>query len=127
MALTGRGLFGLLQGVIGIIFSIEGFYGAEKFDRQTLRRVWHRNLHITRAITITITFSITIVSMFITITITISIPIVLFFTATAPEMFQFIVFLCVSSMLRYEDSAFDVLSSLPNDLYGAFEMGIPTL
>lgn len=34
----GRGTFGLIQGIIGLIFGIEGFYGAMEYSRKSIRR-----------------------------------------------------------------------------------------
>lgn len=38
VALTGRGVISLIQAVAGVIFSIEGFWGAVKFDAPTTKR-----------------------------------------------------------------------------------------
>lgn len=38
VALTGRGVVSIIQAIVGVIFSIEGFWGAVKFDAATLKR-----------------------------------------------------------------------------------------
>jgi len=38
VALTGRGVVSIIQAIVGVIFSIEGFWGAVKFDAATVRR-----------------------------------------------------------------------------------------
>ena len=38
VALTGRGVVSIIQAIVGVIFSIEGFWGAVKFDAATVKR-----------------------------------------------------------------------------------------
>jgi len=38
VALTGRGVVSIIQAIVGVIFSIEGFWGAVKFDGPTVKR-----------------------------------------------------------------------------------------
>ena len=38
IALTGRGVVSIIQAIVGVIFSIEGFWGAVKFDGSTVKR-----------------------------------------------------------------------------------------
>ncbi len=38
IALTGRGVISIIHSIVGVIFSIEGFWGAVKFDRSTTKR-----------------------------------------------------------------------------------------
>ena len=38
IALTGRGVISILQAIVGVIFSVEGFWGAVRFDRPSIRR-----------------------------------------------------------------------------------------
>jgi hypothetical protein len=38
VALTGRGVVSIIQAIVGVIFSIEGFWGAVKFDTATVKR-----------------------------------------------------------------------------------------
>lgn len=35
---TGRGIIAIIQGIVGVIFSIEGFWGAVKVDQLIMRR-----------------------------------------------------------------------------------------
>jgi hypothetical protein len=42
IAVTGRGVIFVLLGIIGIVFSVEGFYGVANYDRAAIIRV--RNL-----------------------------------------------------------------------------------
>jgi hypothetical protein len=36
--LTGRGVVSIIQAIVGLIFSIEGFWGAVKYDSATVKR-----------------------------------------------------------------------------------------
>ena len=38
IALTGRGVISILQAIIGVIFAVEGFWGAVRFDRPSIKR-----------------------------------------------------------------------------------------
>ena len=38
IALTGRGVISILQAIVGVIFSVEGFWGAVRFDRPSIKR-----------------------------------------------------------------------------------------
>jgi len=38
VALTGRGVVSIIQAIVGVIFSIEGFWGAVKYDAATVKR-----------------------------------------------------------------------------------------
>ena len=38
IALTGRGVISILQAIVGVIFAIEGFWGAVRFDRPSIKR-----------------------------------------------------------------------------------------
>jgi len=38
VALTGRGVVSIIQAIVGVIFSIEGFWGAVKYDGATVKR-----------------------------------------------------------------------------------------
>jgi hypothetical protein len=38
IALTGRGVISILQAIVGIIFAVEGFWGAVRFDRPSIKR-----------------------------------------------------------------------------------------
>ena len=38
IAITGRGVISILQAVVGVIFSIEGYWGAVRFDRPSIKR-----------------------------------------------------------------------------------------
>jgi len=38
IALTGRGVTSILQAIVGLIFAIEGFWGAVRFDRPSIKR-----------------------------------------------------------------------------------------
>jgi hypothetical protein len=38
IALTGRGVISILQAIFGVIFAIEGFWGAVRFDRPSIKR-----------------------------------------------------------------------------------------
>eukprot|EP00455_Lapot_gusevi_P042755 TRINITY_DN5121_c0_g1_i6.p1 TRINITY_DN5121_c0_g1~~TRINITY_DN5121_c0_g1_i6.p1 ORF type:complete len:163 (-),score=8.43 TRINITY_DN5121_c0_g1_i6:106-594(-) len=39
LSIIGPGIIALLHGIVGIIFGIEGFYGAAKYDSKTIFRV----------------------------------------------------------------------------------------
>ena len=38
IAITGRGVISILQAIVGVIFSIEGYWGAVRFDRPSIKR-----------------------------------------------------------------------------------------
>lgn len=38
VALTGRGVISIIQAIVGVIFSIEGFWGAVKYDGPSVKR-----------------------------------------------------------------------------------------
>jgi hypothetical protein len=38
VALTGRGVIAIIQAIVGIIFSIEGFWGAVRYDSPSIKR-----------------------------------------------------------------------------------------
>jgi hypothetical protein len=38
IALTGRGVISIIHSIVGVIFSIEGFWGAVRYDRSTVKR-----------------------------------------------------------------------------------------
>jgi len=38
IAITGRGVISILQAIVGVIFAIEGYWGAVRFDRPSIKR-----------------------------------------------------------------------------------------
>jgi len=39
IAITGRGVINILQGIIGVVFAMEGFWGAVKYEIHTVKQV----------------------------------------------------------------------------------------